>query len=119
MNYQGVENQNSSSWDLGKAKKLILNLRFVLRRLVRFLTDHAFLRWQNNVVFHAISPPPSDRLCRMCQYPDKDDTPHHLIMECVALCHSRQFTLGSILLVEYENSFEFEKDLGPALDITI
>ena len=83
-----------------KARKLILNSRLVLGRLVRFLTGHAFLRRQNAVVFHGHSPPPGDISCRMCEDPDKDETPHHLITECEALCHWRISTLGSFLLQE-------------------
>ena len=84
-----------------KARKLIQNSRLVLGRLVRFLTGHAFLRRQNAVVFHGFSPPPGDNSCRMCEDPDYEETPHHLITECEALCHWRHSTLGSFELEEY------------------
>ena len=37
----------------------------------------------------------------MCEDPDYEETPHHLITECEALCHWRHSTLGSFELEEY------------------
>ena len=61
--------------------------------IVRFLTGHAFLRRQNAIVDQGINPPLGDVSCRMCEDPVMDETPHHLITECDALCSWRASTL--------------------------
>ena len=77
------------------------NSREVLGQLIRFITGHAFLRRQNAVVFHGVSPPPGDITCRLCEAPFSEETPHHLITECEALCLWRSETLGAYELDEF------------------
>ena len=83
------------------AKYLFENPRDTIGQAVRYLTGHAFLRRHNAIVENGISPPPGDVSCRMCEDPDMDETPHHLITECEALCGWRSQTMGSFLLNEY------------------
>ena len=72
-----------------KTERILSYPRELVSRAVRFLTGHAFLKRQNAIVFHDISPPPGDISCRMCEDPFMDETPHHLITECEALVQWR------------------------------
>ena len=81
-----------------RAKLLLKSPREGLGRLVRFLTGHAFLRRQNAIVFHDLNPPPGDISCRLCEDPDMEETPHHIITECERLCLWRGETLGNYTL---------------------
>ena len=71
---------------------LLQQSREVVGRLVRFLTGHAFLKRQNAVV---------DITCRLCEDPLADETPHHIIIDCEALCFWRVQIFGSYILDEY------------------
>ena len=84
-----------------RSQLLLQNNREALGHLIRFITGHAFLKRQNAVVFHGISPPPGDVTCRLCEDPFSEETPHHLITECDALCHWRAETLGGYVLDEF------------------
>ena len=85
----------------GKTEKLLSYPRELVSRAIRFLTGHAFLRRQNAVVFHGISPPPGDISCRLCEDSHMDETPHHIITECEALVQWRINILRSDFLGEY------------------
>ena len=85
----------------GRAANLLKNTRELLGRLVRFLTGHAFLRRQNAVVFHGISPPPGDISCRLCEDTEMEETPHHLITQCEKLCQWRADILGNYILDDF------------------
>ena len=84
-----------------RAEHLLRHSKDVLGRMVRFLTGHAFLRRQNAIVFHGVNPPPGDVSCRFCEDWQMDETPHHLIVECEALCHWRSATMGGFILDEF------------------
>ena len=80
---------------------LLKHPRDTVSRVIRFLTGHAFLRRHNNIVLHGISPPIGDISCRLCEDPDQEETPHHIITECERLCNWRAETLGHYVLDEY------------------
>ena len=80
---------------------LLHESRDVVGQTVRFLTGHAFLKRHNAVVQCGFSPPPGDVRCRLCEEFFTEETPHHLITECEALCHWRAETFGSYILDEY------------------
>ena len=84
-----------------KAEKILWHSREIVSRSIRFLTGHAFMRRQNAVVFHGISPPPGDISCRLCEDFTMDETPHHLITECEALIFWRMSIFGTDFLEEY------------------
>ena len=84
-----------------RAEHLLRHNKELLGRIVRFLTGHAFLKRQNAIVFHGINPPPGDVSCRFCEDSVMDETPHHLITECEALCHWRSTTMGGFILDEF------------------
>ena len=86
---------------LVRAVLLLQNDRDLLGRLVRFLTGHAFLRHHNAVVLHNTNRPPGDNSCRLCENPDTDETPHHIITECDRLIQWRVSTLGAYLLDQF------------------
>ena len=116
-----IENQTKSDWinrwqtnnearqskyfwqapSKGKTERLLTYPRELVSRAIRFLTGHAFLRRQNAIVFHGISPPPGDISCRLCEDTFMDETPHHLITECEALVQWRINTFNSDFLGEF------------------
>ena len=86
--------------DKAKTNFILSHPRDVVSRAVRFLTGHAFLRRQNAIVFHGVSPPPGDVSCRLCEDPIMAETPHHLITECEALVFWRLSIFGVDFLDE-------------------
>ena len=95
-----------SRYFLGVPSKKNTNILLHLSRdkvglVARFLTGHAFLKRQNAIVFHGISPPPGDVSCRLCEDLLEDETPHHIITECEALCTWRAQIFGDHFLDEF------------------
>ena len=84
-----------------RARLLLQNTRESLGRSIRFLTGHAFLKRHNAVVLYDTNDPPGDNSCRLCEDPDMDETPHHIITECDRLSYWRASTLGAYLLDEF------------------
>ena len=84
-----------------KSQCIISFPRETVSRAVRYLTGHAFLRRHNAIVEQGVSPPWGDVSCRLCEDPDMDETPHHLITECEALHFWRHETLGAHILDEF------------------
>ena len=84
-----------------KTDRLLSYPRESVSRAIRFLTGHAFLRRQNAIVFHGISPPPGDITCRLCEDSYMDETPHHLITECEALVQWRIATFETDFMEDF------------------
>ena len=84
-----------------RALLLLQNPRETLGRMIRYLTGHAFLRYHNAIVLQDRNPPQGDNSCRLCEDPEMDETPHHIITECDRLCQWRAENLGVYILGEY------------------
>ena len=64
-------------------------------------TSHAFLRRQNKIVATGMNPPPGDNSCRLCEDPDLEETPHHILTECDRFIDWRTEIFGERFLAEF------------------